>query len=117
MANPHQWQQWEPPGTILSPTSEEARPSVDSHKSNHWESNDEAATWVAFRVPAQTPPAIVEKLNDDINNALADSGVREQFERIGFSAIGGTVVESQSYVKSEIVKWGEIIRKLELKQD
>ena len=80
-------------------------------------SDDEDATWVAFMVPAQTPPAVVAKLNDDINTALADSGVREQFERIGFSAIGGSPAESQSYVKSEIGKWGEIIRKLDLKQE
>ena len=80
-------------------------------------SDDEDATWVAFMVPAQTPPAVVAKLNDDINTALADSGVREQFERIGFSAIGGSPAESQGYVKSEIGKWGEIIRKLDLKQE
>ncbi|MDB5616753.1 tripartite tricarboxylate transporter substrate-binding protein [Tardiphaga sp.] len=80
-------------------------------------SDDEDATWVAFLVPAATPPAIVEKLNDDINMALADAGVREQFERIGFSAIGGTSAESQTYVRSEISKWGEIIRKLDLKQE
>ena len=80
-------------------------------------SDDEDATWVAFMVPAQTPPAVVAKLNDDINIALADSGVREQFERIGFSAIGGSSSDSQGYVKSEIGKWGEIIRKLDLKQE
>ena len=80
-------------------------------------SDDEDATWVAFMVPAQTPPAVVAKLNDDINTALADASVREQFERIGFSAIGGSPAESQSYVKSEIGKWGEIIRKLDLKQE
>ena len=80
-------------------------------------SDDEDATWVAFMVPAQTPPAVVEKLNDDINTALADAGVREQFERIGFSAIGGTSAESQGYAKSKITKWGENIRKLDLKQE
>ncbi|QDM15292.1 tripartite tricarboxylate transporter substrate binding protein [Tardiphaga sp. vice352] len=80
-------------------------------------SDDEDATWVAFMVPAQTPPAVVAKLNDDINTALADSGIREQFERIGFSTIGGSSSDSQGYVKSEITKWGEIIRKLDLKQE
>jgi tripartite-type tricarboxylate transporter receptor subunit TctC len=80
-------------------------------------SDDEDATWVAFMVPAQTPPAVVAQLNEDINTALADASVREQFERIGFSAIGGSPVDSQSYVKSEIGKWGEIIRKLDLKQE
>ncbi|WP_294942471.1 hypothetical protein [Tardiphaga sp.] len=43
--------------------------------------------------------------------------MREQFEHIGFSAIGGSPAESQGYVKFEIGKWGEIIRKLDLKQE
>jgi tripartite-type tricarboxylate transporter receptor subunit TctC len=80
-------------------------------------SDDEDATWVAFLVPAKTPQAIIDKLNADVNKTLADASVREQFDRIGFAAVGGSVTDSQSYVRGEITKWGDIIRKLELKQE
>jgi tripartite-type tricarboxylate transporter receptor subunit TctC len=80
-------------------------------------SDDEDATWVAFLVPAKTPQTVIDKLNADVNKALADPAVREQFERIGFSAIGGSVTDSQSYVRTEIAKWGDIIKKLDLKQE
>jgi tripartite-type tricarboxylate transporter receptor subunit TctC len=80
-------------------------------------SDDEDATWVAFLVPAKTPQAVIDKLNADVNKTLADASVREQFDRIGFAAVGGSVTDSQTYVRGEITKWGDIIRKLELKQE
>jgi tripartite-type tricarboxylate transporter receptor subunit TctC len=80
-------------------------------------SEDEDATWVAFLVPEKTAPEIVEKLNADINAALSDPAIRDQLDRIGFSAIGGTTAASDAYVRKEFVKWGEVIRKLDLKQE
>ena len=80
-------------------------------------SDDEDATWVAFFVPVQTPPAIVAKLNADLNTALSDAGVREQLDKIGFRAIGGSIADSDAYVRAEVAKWGDVIRKLDLKPE
>jgi tripartite-type tricarboxylate transporter receptor subunit TctC len=75
------------------------------------------ATWVALFVPAKTPAAIVDKLNKDLNTVLADPGVKEQFDRVGFSAIGGTPAEAETYVHSELAKWSEVVNKIGLKMD
>lgn len=80
-------------------------------------SDDEDATWVAFLLPEKTPPDVVDKLNADVNAALADPAIRDQLDRIGFSPIGGTAAASDAYVRKEFVKWGDVIRKLDLKQD
>ncbi|UZE50179.1 Bug family tripartite tricarboxylate transporter substrate binding protein [Rhodopseudomonas sp. P2A-2r] len=80
-------------------------------------SDDEDATWVAFLLPEKTPPDVVDKLNADVNAVLVDAAIRDQLDRIGFSPIGGTAVASDAYVRKEFVKWGEVIRKLDLKQD
>ncbi|CAN5402236.1 tripartite tricarboxylate transporter substrate binding protein [soil metagenome] len=80
-------------------------------------SDDEDATWVAFLLSAKTPPEILEKLNADINAALSDPAVRDQLNGIGFTAIGGTAAASDAYVRTEFVKWGGVIRKLDLKQE
>jgi tripartite-type tricarboxylate transporter receptor subunit TctC len=80
-------------------------------------SEDEDATWVAFLLPERTPPAILDKLNADINAALSDPAVRGQLDGIGFSAIGGTTAAADAYVRAEFIKWGEVIRKLDLKQE
>ncbi len=74
----------------------------------------EDATWVALFVPAKTPPAVVAKLNADLNTVLADPGVQQQLERVGFTALGGTPAEAEQYVQSELVKWSEIITRIGL---
>lgn len=79
--------------------------------------DDEDATWVAFFVPAKTPPAIVEKINADVNAVVSDKGVQQQLDKIGFRAVGGSVEQADRYVKSEITKWGDVIRTLGLKLD
>ncbi|MDQ2080107.1 tripartite tricarboxylate transporter substrate-binding protein [Xanthobacteraceae bacterium Astr-EGSB] len=75
------------------------------------------ATWVALFVPAKTPSAVVDKLNADLNTVLADPSVKEQFDRIGFSAMGGTPAEAEQYVRSELAKWSEVVSKIGLKID
>jgi tripartite-type tricarboxylate transporter receptor subunit TctC len=75
------------------------------------------ATWVALFVPAKTPPAVIAKLNADLNAVLADRVVKDQFDRIGFSALGGTPAEAEQYVRSEIAKWSEVVEKIGLKMD
>ncbi len=79
--------------------------------------DDEDATWVAFFLPAKTPSAVVDKINADVNAVVSDKDVQQQLDKIGFRAVGGSVDQADRYVKSEIVKWGDVIRKLDLKLD
>ncbi len=79
--------------------------------------DDEDATWVAFFLPAKTPSAVIDKINADVNAVVSDKDVQQQLDKIGFRAVGGSVDQADRYVKSEIVKWGDVIRKLDLKLD
>lgn len=73
------------------------------------------ATWVALFVPSKTPPAVIAKLNADLNTVLKDPDVKVQFARIGFSAMGGTPEEADRYVRAETAKWGEVVTRIGLK--
>jgi tripartite-type tricarboxylate transporter receptor subunit TctC len=101
---------------VTSRKRAEALPDVPTVGESGLEEVDDA-TWVALIVPAKTPPDIVAKLNADLNTVLADPGVKQQFDRVGFSAIGGTPAEAEQYVRSEIKKWGEVVDKIGLKMD
>lgn len=79
--------------------------------------DDEDATWVAFFLPAKTPSMVIDKINADVNAVVSDKEVQQQLDKIGFRAVGGSVDQADRYVKSEIVKWGDVIRKLDLKLD
>jgi len=68
------------------------------------------ASWNAFAVPAKTPQAIVERLNKEVNAALAAPEVKERLRQIGVEAQGSTPQQQAELLKNEIQRWSEVIR-------
>jgi tripartite-type tricarboxylate transporter receptor subunit TctC len=67
-------------------------------------------TWVGFFAPAGTPREIVQKVNDAINRALQMPDVREKLEALTLEPVGGTPQQFSDYVRSEVVKWGLVVK-------
>ena len=74
-------------------------------------------TWVGFFAPAGTPPDVVAKLNEAINNALRDKEVREKLEALTFEAVGGTPRDFADYVRKEVAHWGDVVKQTGAKVD
>src|SRR5438132_9781603 len=72
-------------------------------------------SWFGFFVPAKTPPEIVAKINTDANAALAFPSVKQRFEDVGAVPKGSTPAELATFLKSEIDKWGPVIRNARIK--
>jgi tripartite-type tricarboxylate transporter receptor subunit TctC len=70
----------------------------------------EEYTWVGFFAPAGTPPEIVQKLNAAINRAIRMPDVRERLEALTLEPVGGTPQQFADYVRSEIVKWAQVVK-------
>lgn len=70
----------------------------------------ETGVWFAMFAPANTPPAIVLKLNKEINRILELPDVVAQFDKMGIQTIGGTSEAAGTYIKAETVKWAEVIK-------
>ena len=68
------------------------------------------AAWFGLFVPAKTPVEIVEKIHTSAVAALADPGVRERLDQLGILLVGSTPAEFASYLKTELDKWGPVIR-------
>jgi tripartite-type tricarboxylate transporter receptor subunit TctC len=79
--------------------------------------NYEVAAWHGFFAPAGTPPAIIERLNKEINVILQDPALRKRFEQDGIEPIGGTAQDFGNYVKSEIERWGTVAKEAQIKID
>src|SRR5262245_31048625 len=77
----------------------------------------EESTWIGLFVPAATPLAVINKLNGDANAVLVEAAIAERLEQLGMVAVGGSPESSETYVRSEIKKWGEVVRSLGLKVD
>ena len=74
-------------------------------------------TWIGVFAPTGTPPAIVQRLSDAINQMLQTADMRERLAAIAFEPVGGTPRQFGDYVKTEIVKWGKVVREGNIKPD
>ncbi|MDB5865114.1 MAG: Tripartite-type tricarboxylate transporter, receptor component TctC [Betaproteobacteria bacterium] len=77
----------------------------------------EASTWYGLLAPAGTAPAIVTRLHHDIVKILAATDTREKLGAQGFEPVGNAPAEFGAYIKSEIVKWGRVIREAGIKAE
>ncbi len=70
----------------------------------------QAVTWFGILAPAGTPPAIVAKLNAEVNRALQDPAVRKAIEKEGGEVIGGTPEEFAALMKAELASWATVVK-------
>jgi tripartite-type tricarboxylate transporter receptor subunit TctC len=74
-------------------------------------------SWNYFGIwgPAGLPPAIVQRVNADMNRILAEPAVRERFLALGFEITGGTPQHFAEVIASESRRWGQVIRDANIK--
>lgn len=70
----------------------------------------EVSPWFATFMPAGTPPAIVEKLSQALNEAMRDPEVIKRLDAIGANPIGSTPQALQSHLKQETERWTQLIK-------
>jgi tripartite-type tricarboxylate transporter receptor subunit TctC len=64
----------------------------------------EASSWFGILAPAQTPRAVVDKVNAAVNKALADPAVKKQMAALGVELIGGTSDQFDIYLKARVAE-------------
>jgi tripartite-type tricarboxylate transporter receptor subunit TctC len=72
--------------------------------------NTDASNWYALLAPAKTPPAVIQKLNKAIDDALNDPEVHEKLVKTGATPVGGTPEALGAFMKAEYEKWGRVVR-------
>jgi tripartite-type tricarboxylate transporter receptor subunit TctC len=75
----------------------------------------ELLLWFALYAPAGTPQAIVNKLHAETVRTFADPAVRQPLVNDGITVVAGTPRQLADFQKSEMDKFGTLIRKLDLK--
>jgi tripartite-type tricarboxylate transporter receptor subunit TctC len=71
----------------------------------------EVTVWGGVVVPVGTPKAIVARLNAEINRTLASPALKEKYAAIGYEVVGGTPEQFNAFVKSEIAKWADVVKR------
>jgi tripartite-type tricarboxylate transporter receptor subunit TctC len=70
----------------------------------------EASQWYGFAAPKNTPAEIVDKLNKEINAAIADPGMKAKLAAIGGDPMPGSPADFGKLIADETEKWGKVVR-------
>ena len=74
-------------------------------------------SWNGISAPAGTPPAIIERLNKEVNLILKKPEVQEKLRALGAQPGGGTPEEYGEFISAEIKKWGDVVRQANVQLD
>jgi tripartite-type tricarboxylate transporter receptor subunit TctC len=68
-------------------------------------------SWQAAAAPAKTPREIVARLNDATVKALRSPDIRERMNQIGFDVVAGTPEEFGKFMKEEVDRWTQVVKR------
>src|SRR5262245_62072945 len=77
----------------------------------------EVTTWYGVMAPAGTPRPIVARLNGELTKIMQTPDTKERLAALATDPLTSTPEEFGAYLKKEIAKWGEVVRKANLKAD
>jgi tripartite-type tricarboxylate transporter receptor subunit TctC len=77
----------------------------------------EAVIWLGLMAPAKTPPAVLRKLNAEIARIVALPEVKQEWAAQGATAMTQSVEEFERYLRGDIDKWAQIVRKAGIKAE
>jgi tripartite-type tricarboxylate transporter receptor subunit TctC len=70
----------------------------------------EASAFFGMAVPKGTPADVIEKLNKEINAALADRTIKSRLDELGSVPSPMSPAEFEKYIVDETAKWAKVIR-------
>ena len=77
----------------------------------------DVSAWAGAIVPAGVPKSIIARLNAELNKALATPSVRDKLPEMGLEIVGGTPEQYAAHIKSEAVKWADVVKRSGAKVD
>jgi tripartite-type tricarboxylate transporter receptor subunit TctC len=77
----------------------------------------EASFWCGITAPKNTPVAIVDKLNKEINTTLADPRMKARFADLNLTMFPGSPAEFGQFIAEDTEKWRKVVKFAGLKTD
>jgi tripartite-type tricarboxylate transporter receptor subunit TctC len=72
--------------------------------------NFDVASWQALYAPAGTPPAIVSRMNAEVEKILATPEVAVKLDNLGLEHAPNTPAQFAEFNRAELVKWAKIVK-------
>ena len=77
----------------------------------------DATTWYGLVGPARMNPAMVKRMNEDMNRVMAMPDVQEKFEQYGAEDGGGTPEKFSQFIATEQEKWARVVKDAKVQAD
>ena len=77
----------------------------------------ESSFWTGVGAPKNTPAEIVDKLNKEINAALADPKIKARLAALGATVLQGSPADFGKLIADETEKWARVVRDTNIKPD
>jgi tripartite-type tricarboxylate transporter receptor subunit TctC len=77
----------------------------------------ETGIWFGIVAPAGTPPEVISRLNAELVKAAASTEFRERLTGHGFEVVSSTPEQMADSVRSEMAKWGKVVKALGMRVD
>ena len=77
----------------------------------------EASAWIGITAPRNTPVEIIDRLNSEINVALADTNIKARFAELSGMIVGGPPADFGKLIADETEKWAKVIRAANIKPE
>jgi tripartite-type tricarboxylate transporter receptor subunit TctC len=103
------------PLAVTTTTRSEALPDVPAL--GEMLSGFESSAWIGITAPKGTPAEIIDKLNKEINAALADPKIKARFQELSGVILGGSPADFGKHIAEETEKWSKVIRVANIKPE
>ena len=77
----------------------------------------EASSWFGVAAPKDTPAAVIERLNAEINAGLADAKIKARLADMSGMLLTGSAADFSRLIADETEKWGKVIRAANIKAE
>jgi tripartite-type tricarboxylate transporter receptor subunit TctC len=74
-------------------------------------------SWIGLFAPANTPPAVIEKLRTAVSNIMQNTDIRKRLEASGVRTFSMNSKETERFVKTETEKWSQFLRQAGIKAE
>lgn len=95
----------------------EATPGVPSLAEASGLADFDADVWFGLYAPAGTPPAVVTRLNADVNALLASPELKHVFARQGLTTLRGTPKALADLTRKDLARWTAVVKAAGIKAD
>jgi tripartite-type tricarboxylate transporter receptor subunit TctC len=78
---------------------------------------DDLSVWLGLVAPKGTPKAIIDKINREVVQILADPEVRRTFDQTGNFAVTSTPEEFDAFIRKEANRWSKVLKDSDIKYE